>query len=534
MFLVLPFSMLSKGSLAIYLTLASILFLALFLRVKDLSNNPPGFYTDEASIGYNAYKILTTGRDEHGKFLPVFFEAFGEYKNPLAIYPVVPSIAIFGANEFAVRVVQAIWGVLTVAMIFFLGREIFGSKGGILSAFILAISPWHIHLSRFNIESHGAFLFFVSGGLLFTVIAVRKKFQLKFLVLASIFWGFSFYTYFATRIFTPLFLAGLAVIFLPELVLLFKKYRKNLLISLVVFFIITTPFIVHLISGKAFLRFQQVGFNREERTQNVTSKSLKLYADHFNPKFVFFLGDSDFPGQNTVRHSVSGMGLMYKWQLPLFLIGLVYLILVRNKKWGFKIRSVLILMLLLYPLGSVVSEARTPYATRSVIGLIPYDLLITQGILSLLVFVEKIKPNVLALFARVSFLLVFAYLSVFFLLRFEALSKVYINVASGYNGFQFGMQQIVEYFMENANDFDMMILFSGADGGDAYLKFYSLGNCTKCYWGENEIGRSSDKKLIAVSVNERATFDSRYRGSLLKTIYYPNGQEALEIYKVYD
>ena len=61
-----------------FLLLLLIFLLASFLRLKNLAVDPPGFYTDEASVGFNAYKILTTARDEHGKFMPIFFEAFGD------------------------------------------------------------------------------------------------------------------------------------------------------------------------------------------------------------------------------------------------------------------------------------------------------------------------------------------------------------------------------------------------------------------------------------------------------------------------
>src|SRR5215471_19966073 len=60
--------------------------LALFLYLDQLTCNPPGFYADESSIAYNAYLISTSGADEHGSRWPVYFAAFGEYKNPVYIY----------------------------------------------------------------------------------------------------------------------------------------------------------------------------------------------------------------------------------------------------------------------------------------------------------------------------------------------------------------------------------------------------------------------------------------------------------------
>src|SRR3972149_599220 len=93
---------LSRRNLAIPILLL-IIILAILLRVYQLAELPPGFYTDEASIGFNAYKIVTTLHDEHGKFLPLFFEAFGEYKNAFAIYPAAIVFWFLGPSEFATR-----------------------------------------------------------------------------------------------------------------------------------------------------------------------------------------------------------------------------------------------------------------------------------------------------------------------------------------------------------------------------------------------------------------------------------------------
>ena len=101
-----------------------IILLALFLSVYKLSKVPPSLYWDEASLGYNAYSILLTARDEYGKFLPLTnFAAFGDYKPPGYIYAAVPSIAIFGLNEFSVRFPSAFFGVLTVILVYLISRK---------------------------------------------------------------------------------------------------------------------------------------------------------------------------------------------------------------------------------------------------------------------------------------------------------------------------------------------------------------------------------------------------------------------------
>src|SRR5215210_8856676 len=65
---------------------SSAVALAVLLYAAGVPDNPPGFYIDESSVSYNAYTISQTGRDEHGTAWPLFFRAFGDYKNPTYIY----------------------------------------------------------------------------------------------------------------------------------------------------------------------------------------------------------------------------------------------------------------------------------------------------------------------------------------------------------------------------------------------------------------------------------------------------------------
>ncbi|MBV8301108.1 MAG: hypothetical protein JOY68_04205, partial [Candidatus Dormibacteraeota bacterium] len=55
-------------------------------NLATLDTAPPGMYIDEASIGYNAWAIAHYGVDEHGFTMPLYFQAFGEYKNPVYVY----------------------------------------------------------------------------------------------------------------------------------------------------------------------------------------------------------------------------------------------------------------------------------------------------------------------------------------------------------------------------------------------------------------------------------------------------------------
>src|SRR3989344_292895 len=155
-----------KSFLIKNLPLASILFIAAILRFWNLGVNPPGLFVDEVSNGYNAYSIIKTGRDEYGNFMPLTFKAFGDYNLALSVYILVPSIAVFGLNEFAVRFPSALLGTLTVLLTYFLTKQLFKSGSSfiahhssqknvaLVAAFFLAISPWHLQFSRYDHEAN--------------------------------------------------------------------------------------------------------------------------------------------------------------------------------------------------------------------------------------------------------------------------------------------------------------------------------------------------------------------------------------------
>src|ERR1035437_524898 len=95
------------------LILFFILLIAFTLRFYRLSEIPMGLDNDETAIGYNAYSIEQTGRDEYGTFMPLYFRSFDDYKLPVYIYMTAISEKVFGVNEFAVRFSSMFFGVIT-------------------------------------------------------------------------------------------------------------------------------------------------------------------------------------------------------------------------------------------------------------------------------------------------------------------------------------------------------------------------------------------------------------------------------------
>jgi len=130
-----------------YILLAGILLLGIFFRFYHLTSTPPGLYPDEAIDGNNAAEVHQTGQFK--VFYPEDNGREGLYVNALAVLDnVLPD------NEpWVVRLPAAVAGTLTVLGLYFLAAELFGTGTGLLAAFLLATSFWHINFSRIGFRA---------------------------------------------------------------------------------------------------------------------------------------------------------------------------------------------------------------------------------------------------------------------------------------------------------------------------------------------------------------------------------------------
>ena len=152
-----------------------IFLLALFLRVYRLPTFPFGFHADEVRVGWNAYSILKTGADDRGNILALYYNTFGDYRPTGIFYLTIPSILIFGVNEFAVRFPSALLGALTIFPLFFFVKEISKDKKlALIAGLLLALNPWHISTSRATSEVVIS-MFFALSGLYFFFKGLTEK-----------------------------------------------------------------------------------------------------------------------------------------------------------------------------------------------------------------------------------------------------------------------------------------------------------------------------------------------------------------------
>jgi 4-amino-4-deoxy-L-arabinose transferase-like glycosyltransferase len=474
-----------------------VVVLAFFLRFNKVTSDPPSLNWDEVSIGYNAYSILKTGKDEWSKFLPVHFEAYGEYKLPVQIYASVPGIALFGLNEFGIRITPVIYGALTVLLLYLLAKEMLNNKWiALVSSFLLAISPWHIQLTRASFESGFSVFWVTLGAWLFVKGFIKKRYWIMSIIPFAV----SIYTYNATRVFVPLFLFFIILIYRKEVL----KNLKVFLICFLLFALSMIPLVSFFTSGDATARLKLVSITDDpgfEQRINVARGNTHLpgplprlihnkvthyvyvftgnYLSHFTPDFLFI------HGAGHKQHHVQGIGELYAIQAPFILIGLYFLF--RNKnKW----RWFLISWLLLTFVPVSVTVDSIPNALRTILAVIPYQIITALG------FYETYK-----VFDRKKIIrwTIVAISIITLVIGFSGYLNNYYNIYPKLysRDWQYGYKQVVSYIQEHYGEYDL-IVFSRTYGEPHMFTLFFLNWDPEKYQNDPNLDRFEANKWIWV------------------------------------
>lgn len=389
--------------LTLYVILALIVFIGAFLRFYQLSQIPNGFHIDESINGVNAYSILHTGRDSNNKWFPLQTEVFGDYNPTGYAYLTIIPVKLFGLNEFSTRFSGALLGSLTILASFLLALSVFKNKTvGLLAAFLIAVNPWHIALSRSSEETLVS-LFFVVLGFALVFLSFDKQ-KIKFLIPGALLLGASYFMYFTPRIFVPL-------LFLAILIFIFRILKKNIKYRNLVFYFflilgIIAFYLIFVARGGGD-RFNQVSIfgslgiklvmQEQIREDGVVGTNVKItqffhnklinysltyisnYVDYFSGSFLFIKGGLP------VWFKVEGMGLIYLVELPFLLIGLVAL--VKDKDRMYKIP---LLWLFIAPIVAAITIDDIPNVRRSFLMLPALELIGAFGFLCVLQNRKKI------------------------------------------------------------------------------------------------------------------------------------------------
>jgi len=501
-----------------------IIILASMLRIYKISSLPVSLYWDEVSIGYNAYSILKTGKDEWGAQSPLLFKAFGEYKLPAYIYTTSFFENVFGPSEIAIRLPSALSGVGTVILTFFLIVYIFDvlknkdklidtfySKKisfALISSLLVATSPWLIQFNRAGFEASLA-LFLTMLGLVFFFKAIKSGYI--YFILSSLFFSVSIYTYNSSRLFTPLIIGALIILFRKCI----PNFKVSLLIFIVSFVIFISPFLPTYFSKEGLTRVS--GESIFQLKGNLVDNFIVNFVSNLDSKYLFFKGDTN------LRHSVGQIGELFIWQLPFTIIALFLLARYRSKF------AIFLLFWLLAAVLPVALSRISPHSLRGLIMAPVWQLICTLGFLYIF---KKVS--------RLGFIFVILPIFLANFIVYQHTYYLHYPIVSAQD-WQDGQKQAVLEIEKIQNNYDH--IFVQRDLHFLYILFYSQYN--PAYFQEsghniNKIGKYEYVNLpVDLPINSQRNlvlavpdYNLAYRNAkLIKKIAMSNGDIIFYLYE---
>lgn len=365
-----------------------ILAAAAFLRCVGLGTLPPPLNADEASRGYDAWALLETGADRHGKPWPFFLESYGpgDFSAALSTYLTIPFIALLGPTPTAMRLPDALLSTCTVLLLFVFVRRHLGDRAALAAALILALDPWHVGLTRTAHESGFAPVFLLMGllgldraGLLGDTQSTTEPRARSNQRIAAVIGGLALamhtWVYPATRLFTPLFMLAIVVIYRRELRHRMQTTidRNVMLAALAALLIGAIPLIAtalhqpEQLAARANITLLSGDEGRLQWAMNMAAN----YAMNVSPRDWYWQSD-DMTGV-----LLPGVGRHLIVTAPAFALGLIVLL---SRLRHDRRAQLLLAWLLLFPLPAAICRDWNPHPMRTVGGMTLYPIVCAVGL----------------------------------------------------------------------------------------------------------------------------------------------------------
>jgi 4-amino-4-deoxy-L-arabinose transferase-like glycosyltransferase len=473
-----------------------ILILAAFLRLWKLGSVPPSLTQDEAALGYNAYSILETGRDEYGKFLPIIFKSFGDYKPGLYVYADVPFVATLGLNEVSTRLPSAFAGIISVYLVYLICNKLFQEKFALIAAFVAALNPWLIYYSRGAWETNFSLMFTLGGIYLFL-----KSFEKRWLILlSSLFFALTLLTYQGAKLSTAIVVLVLVFIYWKDVIKVGKKYIFG---SIIVGLVVSLPIVLSFFNGQSgrlrvfsiFSYPRSVDYTQNfldegkekigdinyylfhSETLNFVRGILGRYSNCFSGRFLFFEGDYQNP-----QHSPPYQGMLLIGDLIFFAVGIWGIIKKGAKKETLFIWSWLILS----PLSAVLSRDQVN-AVRAINMAIPLVIVAAFGLETLAKWLNKrIAEPLAALIIFTFYLFPFTYFLDSYFIHLPAHNSSYWN---------YGYKQMVKFVASVQNNYKTIKVQQSYNQPYIYFLYYEKYDPAKYQKQANLVGGANSADI---------------------------------------
>ncbi|HBP51236.1 MAG: hypothetical protein US68_C0002G0040 [Candidatus Shapirobacteria bacterium GW2011_GWE1_38_10] len=361
-----------------------IILFAGFIRVFKISTLPPALYYDEVDAGYQAMVFNQNQTDYYGNKFPVHFHSFGDYRTSLHIYSISLLQQFTKNQDLSVRLPSAIYGVLSVLVLYLITKSL-------IPSFLLALSPWAIHYSRIGFEVSGMTLCLLLG-ILFWKQFINSKKNI-FIYLSALFFCLSPYFYSTAKLIILIIAVLIAVIWRKEIL---KLGLKSLILPVLFAVLLLVPMARDTLGGKAGYRFSYIGIftlpHREQvvdtlryqdasidhpdeigvstsliskivhnKYQLIAQRFISNYVNSFSSDFLFLKGD------NNTRHGFGNHGLLYLIDVVFVFIGLSIFFFKDKKN---KLSSFFFCLLIFSPIPyALTRDSDFPHATRLILML---------------------------------------------------------------------------------------------------------------------------------------------------------------------
>jgi 4-amino-4-deoxy-L-arabinose transferase-like glycosyltransferase len=296
------------------------LFIGVFFRVFFISEIPSGLNQDEASIGYEAFSIMTTGQDRAGNSYPIHLKSWGSGQNALYAYFSIPFIHFFGLNSLSIRLVNCIFSCISLLIFYLLFKLTTDKKTATIALVLIAICPWSIMAGRWALKSNIFPILFLLA--VYFLIKGFKVSSQNYYFSFSLF-ALSLYSYGTSYLIVPLFF----IFIIPYLIKNKLISPSRVMLNLFVFITIAAPIVIFVLINHLDLNEFRIGeITIPKLESNRTTVVFNLFSD--NPiislikNFVRLIYIIILQTDNTTYNSIPSSGTIYHLSLPFFLIGI--------------------------------------------------------------------------------------------------------------------------------------------------------------------------------------------------------------------
>ncbi len=501
------------------------ILVSLFLNLFRFGQVPPCLNADEAAFAYNAYSIAKTGKDEFGRFLPLRFESFQDYKLPLFVYASVPFVELLGLNELSTRLPNVVISLFFVPLVYLITKKLFRNQTvALLTAWLAALTPWTYILSRHAHEGVIGAVFMLVA--VYYLIDLHRSISVKSLIISNACVVLAANSYHSYRMFV-FFWVGWEI-----LLLLTKTAKTNFKLRwfwLVVVLTLAIPIAIdassslNRVSNLFFTQNPGIHLRLQEYLtehnlpilHNIYTQGIRdvtdRYFEQISPGFFLIWGDKNW------RFGYQYLGLITPVEYLFIFVGLYYLFKEKHPQ-----RYLLLLLLAASPIPNALTW-QDASLIRVYFMIFPLLIIVGFGLYRFLLTVKRpLRPVVFVALALIyGFYLINSW-DVYF---FHYPKRIEVIRA-----WQCGYKELGDYVKQNYNKYDRFVITDRLGQPYIFLLYYLQYDPAK-YQKQATMTIPDGYGFGQVEGFDKFSFKFRFDPQARKTVFvgYPEEFKGLRI-----